>query len=116
MSLANTWALQWAANSPTTVEHSVTLAGWPSAQQILAEVQLAQVIQYPMLAPGGGGAYMWISKRRYMISPDQVATPLDPEPRADNVVAIIPNCLSVTFTLRVTAAFAVGIAKASVFV
>jgi hypothetical protein len=121
MPVTGMWALQWAWISPVTSEHSVTLAGWPGAQLIFAEVQLAQVIHYPMLTPGyppqltPGGAYMWISKRRFMSSDDQVLQALDPDPSQDNVVAWIPRCLSVSFTLRVTGAWAAGIAKASLW-
>jgi hypothetical protein len=76
-------------------ERSVTIArdggrGWALGQTALVWTQDL------------GRAYTWISAVRTQPSPDQILTSTSPDPGGAQVISWYANCLSVSFSVRVT--------------
>jgi hypothetical protein len=84
------------ANISGPVESSVTIArggpGWAYAETAL------------VWSRDLGRAFAWISGVRTQRSPDQIDNAITPDPSGAQVNGWFANCLSVTFSLRITGA------------
>jgi hypothetical protein len=96
-------ALLWAKGAP---DSSVTIARPGGRGWAFAEVQLAWL-------SGDATAQAWISAYRYQPSPDQILHAVSPDPAGAPIATWINNCLSATFSLRVSDGWAAATAKLS---
>jgi len=94
------------ANSGGQLDNSVTIARTGGPGWAFAEVQLAWV-------SGNVTAQAWISGMRIQRSPDQIDNVVSPNPGGSQIGTWVNNCLSATFTLRVSGGFAAASAKLS---
>jgi hypothetical protein len=106
MTISNIYSSWMWASSGGQYEVSTTIArgggqGWAFAEPALGGVR------------GAGSADSWISSYRYQPSSDQVLNAISPNPTGANSAQWISNCLSATFTVRVTNDYASAVAKLS---
>lgn len=106
MAISNVYPGVLWASSGGQVDRSLTIARRGAPGWALAEVQLAWTSPNAM-------ALAWISGRRYMHSSDQIFNEISPEPGGSYIIVWTANCLSITYTLRVSGGYAAAIAKLS---
>jgi hypothetical protein len=82
------------ANIAGPTESSVTIARQGGAGWAFAQISL-------VWSRDLGRAFAWISAVRTQRSPDQIENTTFPDPAGSSVNGWFPNCLSVTFSLRV---------------
>ena len=78
-------------------ERSVTIARDGGRGWALAQTSLAWALDL-------GRAYSWISAVRTQPTPDQVLNSISPDPGGAQVISWYADCLSVSFSVRVTGA------------
>jgi hypothetical protein len=95
--------LLWAQGAP---DSSVTIARPGGRGWAFAEVQLGWLSR-------NATAQAWISGYRYQPSPDQIINVVSPDPAGAPIATWIDNCLSATFSLRVSDGWAAATGKLS---
>jgi hypothetical protein len=88
------------------VDNSVTIARQGGPGWAFSEVQLAWI-------SNNATAQAWISGMSIQVSPDQIDNPVWPDPGGAYIGTWTDNCLSATFTLRVSGGYAAANAKLS---